>query len=168
MIKEFEFYHGAVFTQLIQASASRLCIKPYKASGNSSYVLNDNIGLYIKYSSKRMSPWRFSMQKIHQEEILEMKNHFNEVFLIVICGDDGIVILNFEELKRILNDAHEEIEWISAARNPGKEYTIKGSDGTLGRKIGKNNFPKKILEVNSGKLLPIETENKSTGKETKT
>ena len=146
MIKEFEYYHGAVFTQLIQESKKNISLKAYSDSSNASYILNENIGLYIKYSKKRLTPWRFSLQKIHQEEILQMKTNLSEVFLLLVCGEDGIVTLNFEELKKILNDAHEEVEWISASRNPNKEYTVKGSDGALGRKVGKNDFPKKILE----------------------
>lgn len=144
MIKEFEFYHGVVFTKLIH-SIKEVLIIPFPTDGNSSYILNEKIGLYIKYSAKRMSPWRFSMQKDHQDELLAMKNQLKEVFLLLVCGKDGIVTLSFDEVKQILNDAHGNVEWISASRNPRKEYTIKGSDGKLSRKVGKTDFPSKIV-----------------------
>lgn len=147
MIKEFEFYHGAVFARLIHFSNENISIKSFPTESNASYVINDKIGLYIKHSSKRMSPWRFSLQKVHQDEILQMKNSLTEVFLILVCGEDGIVTLSFSELKMVLNDVHGEVEWISASRNPRKEYTVKGSDGALGRKVGKSDFPKRIFEV---------------------
>ncbi len=146
MIKEFEFYHGVTFTKLIHSSIGKVSIRPFPTDGNSSYILNENIGLYIKYSSKRMTPWRFSMQKDHQDELLLMKNNLSEVFLLLVCGEDGIVTLSFDEVKQILNDAHGDVEWISASRNPRKEYTIKGSDGKLGRKVGKSDFPGKIIK----------------------
>lgn len=146
MIKEFEFYHGTIFTRLIHNYGEPVIIRPYPTSSNSSYILNDTIGLYVKYSSKRMSPWRFSMQKLHQDEILQMKNQLSEVFILLVCGEDGIVTLSFDELKQILDHAHDETEWISATRNPRKEYTVKGSDGKLSKKIGKSDFPKKIVE----------------------
>lgn len=76
-----------------------------------------------------------------------MKTHLREVFLILVCGEDGIVTLTFDDVKKILNENHDEVEWISAARNPRKEYTIKGSDGSLGKKIGKSDFPRNILEA---------------------
>jgi hypothetical protein len=152
MIKEFEFYHGVVFTKLIHDSQKNITLKPFSSASNAAYVLNENIGLYIKHSKKRLSPWRFSLQKIHQEEILQMKNELGEVFVLLVCGEDGIVTLSHEELKKILNEAHEEVEWISASRNPNKEYTVKGSDGALGRKVGKNDFPKKILELVSKQI----------------
>lgn len=147
MIKEFEFYHGVVFTKLIHCSKNSISIKSFPTTSNASYVYNENIGIYIKHSTKRLSPWRFSLQKIHQDEIVQMKNQLKEVFLVLVCGDDGIVTLSYNELKQILNEVHEEVEWISASRKPNKEYTVKGSDGELGRKVGKNDFPKKIFEI---------------------
>ncbi|MXV16890.1 hypothetical protein [Hufsiella ginkgonis] len=155
MIKEFEFYHGAVMTRLIHGSKETLSIVPYPSVSNASYVVNGNTGIYIKHSAKRMSPWRFSFQKEHQSELLQMNTQLAIVFLILVCGDDGIVTLSYNDLKLILDDVHGEVEWISASRNPRKEYTVKGSDGQLGRKIGKNDFPRKILAaVGSIHLMP--------------
>jgi hypothetical protein len=155
MTKEFEFYHGAVFTKLIHSYEGCSTLKPFPSSSNASYIYNDNIGIYIKHSAKRMPPWRFSLNKIHQDEILQMKNQLIEVFLVLVCGDDGIVTLSFAELKKILNDSHEEVEWISAYRPPNKEYTVKGSDGDLGRKVGKSDFPRKILKFCSEKASAV-------------
>ncbi|MBE7172495.1 MAG: hypothetical protein INR73_18055 [Williamsia sp.] len=145
MIKEFDFYHGVVFSRLIHESKTPLYIACFTTSSNASYVLNDKVGLYIKHSTKRMSPWRFSMLKKHQAEIEKMKLSMDDVFILLVCGEDGVVCLNYEELKIILNDCLDEVEWISAARVPNKEYSVKGSDGTLGHKIGKNSFPRNIL-----------------------
>lgn len=147
MIKEFEFYHGVVFSKLIHEVEVPVKFTVYPTASNASYVLNDTIGIYIKHSAKRMTPWRFSMQRDHQDEILKMKNDLGEVFLVLVCGDDGIVTLNFEELKTILNEAHGNVEWISAARRPREEYTIKGSDGSLDYKVAKIDFGKKISDA---------------------
>jgi hypothetical protein len=147
MIKEYEFYHGVVFTKLIHGIDEVSCIRAYSKISNAAYVLNNDIGLYIKHSTKRMSPWSFSFLKAHQDEILEMAQNLKEVFLILVCGEDGMVTLPFKDLKQILDDEHNDIEWISASRKPRKEYTIKGSDGSLGRKVGKSDFPQKIVDA---------------------
>ncbi|MFC0425155.1 hypothetical protein [Chryseobacterium scophthalmum] len=147
MIKEFEFYHGVVFSKLIHSISDGISVKLYPSPSNASYVINDNIGIYIKYSTKRMSPWRFSFQKKHQDEILQMQEQLRNIFVLLVCGKDGVVTLSFEELKTILNDIHSETEWISASRTRNKEYSIKGSDGSLEKKIGKKDFLKKILEA---------------------
>jgi hypothetical protein len=147
MIKEFEFYHGAVLARLLHGGKRLVSVQPYPSPCNASYALNENVGLYIKHSTKRMSPWRFSFAKEHQDEMLEMKNKLGNVFLVLVCDDDGIVALSFEEVKKVLNDSHEPVEWISVARNKNKEYAIKGSDGNLGYKISRKEFPDKVLDV---------------------
>jgi hypothetical protein len=145
MISEFEFFHGVVFARMLHATQQRLSIKPYSPSDNAAYVINDTTGIYIKYSSKRLSPWRFSFQQRHQERILEMKKNIGRVFLLLVCNDDGVVILTFDELKQILDETHDKVEWISAARNRREMYSIKGSDGRLSFKVGRNEFLDKLF-----------------------
>jgi len=146
MIKEFEFYHGLVFARILHATQKPISIKPFPSPDNASYVLNDKVGIYIKYSTKRLSPWRFSFQKRHQDEILDMKNKIGEVFLLLVCNDNGIVAMSFEEIKQILNEKHEQVEWISAARGKREMFAIKGSDGELEFKIGRKDFPSKLFK----------------------
>ncbi len=145
MISEFEFYHGAALSRLLHGG-KKLEVSTYSSSGNASYVLNGATGIFIKHSKKRMSPWRFTFKKEHQDEIRELKSSFGEVFLLLICHSDGIVALNYDELKELLNEFHDEYEWISLGRNRRQEYEVKGSDGKLKWKIAKNEFPSKIYE----------------------
>jgi len=145
MIKEFEFFHGLVFARIIHAAQGALSIRSFSASSNSSYVINENIGLYIKYSTKRMTPWRFTFKRQHQDEISEIKEQLGSVFLILVCNDDGVVCLSYGELKQILDEQHDSLEWVSATRRPREMYAIKGSNGRLEFKIGANEFPSKLL-----------------------
>jgi hypothetical protein len=154
MIKEFEFYHGIVFARLLHVTQKNVCIKPFPTQDNASYVINDKVGIYIKYSTKRLSPWRFSFQKKHQDEILEMKNKIGETFLLLVCNNDGIVIISFNELKHILNEKYKSVEWVSVARGRGEMYAVKGSDGELEFKIGKIEFPAKIINAIGENNLP--------------
>lgn len=147
MIHNFEFFHGLVFARLLHGTSETLSIKTYPTEDNASYILNNRIGLYIKYSTKRLTPWTFSFQKYHQDEILVLRNKFDEVYTILVCNEDGLVCLNFEELKRILNEVHEEVEWIRVARRPGHEYSVSGKDGDLKFKIPIKDFPRKIFEA---------------------
>lgn len=151
MIKEFEFYHGIVFSKLIHNIQNGISIKLYPSSSNASYIINESVGIYIKHSAKRMTPWRFSFQKCHQDEIFNMQEELNKVFVLLVCGEDGVVALSYEELKTILDDTHDEIEWISASRTRNKDYEIKGSDGKLEKKIGKIDFLKKLSDSISQK-----------------
>jgi hypothetical protein len=153
MIKEFEFFHGLVFARIIHGTHQPVSIKLFPSTSNSSYVINDKIGIFVKYSSKRMTPWRFTFQKEHQEEIQLMKKELKEVFLLLVCNDDGIVCISYEELKQILDDQHDLIEWISATRHKREMYAIKGSNGKLGFKIGSNDFPEKLFSTSANRNI---------------
>jgi hypothetical protein len=154
MINEFEFFHGVVFARMLHATQRQLCLKPYSGSENAAYVLDDDKGIYIKYSSKRLSPWRFSFQKRHQETILEMKRNIGSVFVLLVCNDDGVVVLTFNELKQILDENHEAVEWISASRNRRQMYSIKGSDGKLNVKVGRDEFLEKMFGRKTKSMIP--------------
>lgn len=145
MIGEFEFFHGVVFARMLHATERQLSIKPYSALDNATYLIDGRMGIYIKYSTKRMSPWRFSFQKRHQDKISEMKRDVGEVFVLLVCNDDGVVVLTFDELKQILNENYETVEWISATRNRRQMYSIKGSDGKLSFKVGRDEFLMKMF-----------------------
>ena len=151
MIKEFEFFHGLVFARILHGTQRPLVLTPFQENSNASYIVNEKIGLYIKYSSKRMTPWRFTFKREHQEEIELMKNKLEKVFLLLVCNDDGIVCLSYSELKQILDDQIDDIEWISAIRKKHEMYAVKGSNGKLGFKIGPNDFPEKIFDTNTSK-----------------
>lgn len=146
MINEFEFYHGAVLTRLLHDFGSNIGLTVYSTPSNSSYVVGGRAGIYIKYSKKRMTPWRFTFKEEHQSEIKEMKKNLGEVFTILVCHNDGIVILSYEELKKLLDDTYERYEWVSLERNRGQEYRVNGKDGNLKYKIAKNEFPSKIVK----------------------
>jgi|SRR5579872_4366538 len=145
MINEFEFFHGLVFARIVHGTQRALLIRPFQSVSNASYVVNDSIGIYIKYSSKRMTPWRFTFRREHQEEIDLMKTRLSRVFLLLVCNDDGVVCLDYSELKVILDEQVSPIEWISATRHKRQMYAVKGSNGALGFKIGQNDFPEKMF-----------------------
>ena len=144
MGREFEFFHGLALCKLIHFNKIH-SIKLYLTKSNSSYVLNGDIGVFIKYSTKRLSPWRFSFLKEHQDEIRQMKEKLMRVFVLLVCNTDGVVCLEYGEMKKILDEEHEEIEWISASRKRREHYVVNGSDGKLKFRIGPGDFPKKIF-----------------------
>jgi hypothetical protein len=147
MINEFEFYHGVAFARMVHITQRELAIRPYSSSDNAAYVVDGTIGIYIKYSLKRLSPWRFSFQKRHRDKIREMKEDLGEAFLLLVCNDDGVVVLSFDEFDQVLSGTDGDSEWISAARNRRQMYSIKGSDGKLGFKVGKDEFLGKLFRV---------------------
>lgn len=146
MIREFEFYHGAALLEIVHASDVNLFIRNYPSKSNCSYVLNDAVGLYVKHSTKRMAPWQFTFLKDHQDEILEMRAKLIEVFILLVCNDDGVVCIDYGNLKKLLDEVHEQAEWIRITKKMGGMYTVNGKNGSLEYKVGRNEFPRKIIE----------------------
>jgi hypothetical protein len=104
-----------------------------------------SIGLYLKYSRLRRSPWRFSFERPHQEEIDRLKAKHSEVFLIFVCDEDGYACIDYQDLKRILDDHFDDVEWVALTRKPNSFYRISGTDGAHDSPLPKNAFPGKIL-----------------------
>jgi hypothetical protein len=145
MVREFEFYHGAALARLIHGHTN-INIEQYSAvTSNASYIVNERIGLYLKHSTNRLSPWVFTFKREHQQEVEEMKKELADVFVVLICGKDGMACLSYSELKLALNDEHGAAEWLKVARRIREKYAISGSDGKLKTKIGENEFPAKII-----------------------
>ena len=142
MNKDLEKYHGLAILKIVRAAQSSVS---FAKKNSNSYIINEEIGLYIKHSSKRMSPWTFTFRKEHQDEILSLKKEYQKIFTCLVCHNDGVVCLNFEELKFILDYNHSD-EWVRISRRPGKKYSITGSDGKLKNKKGNSEFPKIILD----------------------
>lgn len=144
MIHEFEFYHGAVLTKLASQS-SHVKIGGYGDS-RAAYIINDSIGLYIKHSTNRLTPWSFSFSREQQNELRNMSQVYDgRLFLALVCGKDGIACLSFSELKLVLDDDHGDHEWIRISRRPREKYAVKGSDGSLKFKVAYTDFPEKIF-----------------------
>ena|ERR1700728_3559145 len=145
MISEFEFFHGAVFARMLHSGQQVLSIKPYSESDNAAYVVNDSKAIYIKYCTKRLSPWRFSFQPRHHDLVLQMKEHMGEVFICLVCNDDGVVVLTFDEFQEVVKADGGTVEWLSAARNKRQMYLVKGPLGRLTFKVGKDDFSGKVF-----------------------
>ena len=145
MIKEFEFFHGVVFARLLHGTQRLVSIRAFDPNSNAAYVVDDSIGIYIKYSSKRLTPWRFTFSPEHKREIENLRSSKPRVFVVLVCNDDGIVCLTYSELNTILDDQHENHQWISASRHKREMYSIEGSNGRLEFKVGKDDFPNKLF-----------------------
>lgn len=144
MIKEYEYLHGVVFSRICSVPEVEVSIRPYDHRGYSSFILNQSTGLYIKYSGKRLTPWGFTLTKSHLDEIREMHKKFGEVFISLVCYLDGVVVLSYKELERLI-EPYENSCWISVSRRKNKMYSVSSSKGELDFKISKSSCPDKIL-----------------------
>ena len=145
MSHEFEFYHGVALCRIVHNSP-HAAIELYSENGNSSYIVNNNIGIYVKYSTKRMSPWQFTFAKNHCEELFEMIRCLRAVFLVLVCKDNGIVCLSSEEVRVLLDDTHGNSQGLLVSHKPREKFRVScGKSDSLKFKIADNEFPLKIF-----------------------
>lgn len=147
MIKDFEFYHGLVFSRLLHETGMEIALKTTADSGNSSYVVSRCGGLYIKYSTKRLSPWHFSFNTAHLHEIRQLQTQTRAIVIALVCGRDGIATLTFAEFKFVLGETLRDAGWISVSRKKAEMYAVKGSCGELSHKVADNDASRKILSI---------------------
>ena len=145
MSYEFEFYHGVALCKLIHI-APHATIKLYSENSNSSYVVNNNFGILIKYSTKRMSPWQFTFTRKHIDELFGMIQILKAVYLVLVCKDNGIVCLNPKEIRSLLNNTHTKSQSLLVTRKPREKFRVScGKHERTKFKIGNNEFPAKIF-----------------------
>jgi hypothetical protein len=138
MIDKQEFYHGAALVRLL---SHPLCRSVKKAGGG--YIVNENVYLLIKYTTKHRSPWRFTFS---QEDIrLVMTNLASprRVVIVFVNGGDGISALTGLELSHILGDIPG---WASMSRRFNKQYAVAGSKNLLQKKCSLSRWPDLVFD----------------------
>ncbi len=146
MLDEYEFYQGVVIRQLILESDYSLMIRPFVREGRiSAFIVNGRVGIYIKHSSKRMSPWRFTFTIEQAADLLDLETRFPESFIVLVCETDGIVTLDCHQLHDIVSFQESENAWLRVERPPRTQYDLGGNKGDLGGKVPRGLGP--ILEA---------------------
>lgn len=146
MSNEFEFYHGVALCRIIH-NAPHAAIKLYSENSNSSYVLNSDIGIFIKYSTKRMSPWQFTFTRKHIDELFGMMQNLKAVYLALVCKDNGIVCLAPKEIKALIDNDLNKTQGFLVARKPREKFRVSyGRYDKLKFRIANNEFPTKIFK----------------------
>ena len=141
-MKKSNFFYGLAIIRITERTPIFL-----EKIDKSIYCINNKIYLYIKYSTKRLSPWQFTFEKQHSEKIASIHNSDNKkIYVILVCNDDGICCLDFDEFKTIVSPKSNLYpKWIKVYRKKGEKYSVAGSDGILPHKIGDSDYPKRLL-----------------------
>jgi hypothetical protein len=135
MIAEYKLYHGAALAELIQELSSPISIDELNESGRlSSYILNQRVGLQIKHSTQRLTPWSFTFTRYNMSELLALRARFDEVFVIFVCETQGMVCLSIEEMLSISQVGQSDQIWFRIERRRGKWFQVHGSEGALSSK----------------------------------
>ena len=136
MSDEYEFYQGAVLRQLIVQSDFSIMLRPFEKQGRvNAFVVNGKIGVFIKHSGKRMSPWRFTFTIEQVADLLDLTVAYSSSFVSFVCADDGIVTIDATTLYEIVSFQDSENAWVRIERPPRAQYSVSGNKADLARKV---------------------------------
>src|SRR5438045_1511769 len=138
MFDDYEVYQGLVLRHLVANSQCQIAIRPFSTHGRiSSFILNDKVGVFIKYSSKRLPPWRFTFHIDQVSDILDLEAAYFSSFVAFVCGKDGLLSLDMATLHSLVSFAETEQAWLRMERKPRSLYSVAGNRGELPNKLAK-------------------------------
>ncbi|HEY8332968.1 MAG TPA: hypothetical protein VIQ05_04160 [Tardiphaga sp.] len=138
MLDDYEYYQGVVLRQLIVEADYSMSLRPFAREGRiNAFVLNGRVGTYVKHSSKRMSPWRFTFTIEQAADLLDLEQKYSDSFMVFVCGTDGLVTLSFADLHSIVSFQESENAWVSVSRPPRTQYDVAGNRGELKYKVSR-------------------------------
>lgn len=137
-IKKQEFYEGAALHLLARTGAVRSI--HYDAP---FFVLNNQVFVHLKYSTRGRSPWGFTFTT-DEQIILCNRASKSEIVIGLVCGADGVAALPYDTYLRVAAPRESAIH-IACYRQHGEHYEVKGPDGKLDGKVAPSNW-QRILE----------------------
>ena len=137
-IKKQEFYEGAALHLI--ARTGRVASVRYDAP---FFLLNDQLSVLMKYSTKGRSPWGFTFTA-DEQTLLEAKSTQCKTAIALICGADGVAAFSYERYASVATLRKGPIH-ISCYRKHGEHYEVNGPDGAFSKKVAPSSW-QKILE----------------------
>jgi len=137
-IKKQEFYEGAALHMLVRNG--RIASMRYEAP---FFVVNDDLLVYLKYSTRGRSPWGFTFMP-DEQVLLQSRGSKLRIIIGLICGADGVAAFDYESYRSIAALRKSAVH-IACYRQHSEHYEVNGPDGRLDEKVAPSNW-RKILE----------------------
>ncbi len=151
MISDTARFHGAFFVLLFERIGHEVTVKRLNEYGAGFYLLAGQIPVYLKMSTKRRGPWTFNFFRSHQEVVSKLFSEYQQCFVCLLCGNDGVAGMDMWELRQVLDGTFEEQECVSVYRPLKTMYKIKGRDGVLEGRISRGSiFEKLAVAISKG------------------
>ena len=132
-IKKQEFYEGAALHILMRVSG---CLNiQYQVP---FFVLNNQVAVLLKYSTKNRSPWGFTFSS-DERGSLEAKACASDTVIGLVCGSDGVAVVTYEAYKSIIGAKSGAVH-VACYRRYGEHYEVRGPACTLKKKISPSSW----------------------------
>jgi hypothetical protein len=137
-IKKQEFYEGAALHLL--ARAGGITSLQYEAP---FFILNNQLLVLLKYSTRGRSPWGFTFTT-DEQKILHIRSSESKIVIGLVCGADGVAAFTYDAYLRVAAPKESAIH-IACYRQHGEHYDVKGPNGKLDGKVAPLDW-QRILE----------------------
>ena len=127
-IKKQEFYEGAALHLLARTGG----IKSLQYN-SPFFLLNSQLQVLLKYSTRGRSPWAFTFTA-DEQGILKKNAHKLKTIIGLICGADGIAAFSIADYLSVAAYRDSAIH-IACYREHHGHYEVNGPDGTLNGKV---------------------------------
>jgi len=137
-IKKQEFYEGAALHLLARAGGitSIRYDPPF-------FLLNNELFVCLKYSTRGRSPWGFTFMP-DEQELLQLQASKSRLIIGLICGADGVAAFSYDAYRSVAALRKSAVH-IACYRQHGEHYEVNGPDGRLDEKVAPSNW-RRILE----------------------
>jgi hypothetical protein len=140
MLDKSAYYHGAAVIPVLEDSRCRSIRK----LGTLGYVVNDDTFLFIKYTTKARSPWRFTFDQEDIDRCTRMSGEYGRLVFGFVCGGDGVCAVDWTQGSELLG---MKPSWLAAARKHNHSYSVWGSNGELKRKVSLKRWPALVFGI---------------------
>jgi hypothetical protein len=140
MIDRLDYYHGAAILRLIEDPR---CQRISKAEYG--YLVNDDMVVYLKYSTKGHSPWHFTITADDMSRLARAVVARNRCVVGLVCGGDGVCAAPRASINQLITTTPA---WVTAKRTFNGSYGLSGPEGKLKHKIAVNQWPSVVFEDN--------------------
>ena len=137
-IKKQAFYEGAALH--ILARSNVITTIRYESP---FFLINDNLLVYLKFTTKVRSPWGFTFTT-EEQKLLRKEASNRRIVIGLVCGADGVASLTYDAYRTVASFRTSAVH-ISCYRQHGEHYEVNGPDGTLGGKVAPSNW-QRIME----------------------
>ncbi len=149
MISEMVRYQGVAIRELIAASDAPVAIECVDRQGRLDSFRANHGAFHIKYSSKRLSPWQFTLAPEQLGELAELRESYATAWLVLVCGIDGVLGLSYDELAEVIDLASANPVSLRVRRSRNTGYRVSGSRAEL-RRVKPMGLDALALELKSG------------------
>ncbi len=139
MLYKSKYYHGAAVLSILEDNRC----KSINKLGHLGYLVNTEIFVFLKYTTKSRSPWGFTFDQEDVDRCSRLSSEYKKVILGFVCAGDGVCGIDWLEAKQLLGNKSGRI---AISRKHDHSYSIWGSAGELKRKISVTQWPIIVFE----------------------